>query len=141
MNSTDHSEPRQRRSRLPDRRENETFYLDHTWGRATPNEIAETMLVTIGRAPDGEIGEVFINCDNRHNSRAIAMWHDIGVLVSIALQYGATLEELSAATTRLEVPIMDRMEVVPASPAGTLLNALVGIEKQRHTAAGIAGNV
>ena len=133
MDDLDHSTRNRLRSRLPDRRENETFYLDHIWGRATATEMAETMLVTVGRMPSGEIGEVFVNCDNRHNGRAIAMRHDIGVLVSIALQHGATLEELSAATTRLEVPIMGRIEVVPASPAGTLLEALVQIETRSQT--------
>lgn len=133
MNNSTISERNPLRSRLPDRRENETFNLQHIWGRATSTEMAETMLVTIGRAPSGEIGEVFVNCDNRHNARAIAMWHDIGVLVSIALQHGATLEELSAATIRLDVPIMDRMAIVSASPAGTLLDALVQIDRQSHT--------
>ena len=87
------------------------------------------MLVTIGRHPSGQICEVFVTCDNHHNERSIAMWHDIDVLVSIALQHGASVEELAVAMTRGEVNVMGRMESVPGSPAGTLLDALADIER------------
>lgn len=116
------------RDRLPDRRTAETFRLRHIWGRATPTEQSEIMLVTVGRYPDNRIGEVFLNCDNHHNERAITLWHDIGVLVSIALQRGATIEELCSAMTRGEVNVMGKMQIVPGSPAGTLLEALLDIE-------------
>lgn len=114
------------RQRLPERRPNETFRLRHVWGRGTPSEQAETMQVSVGWYPDGRIGEVFINCDNHLNERAIATWHDIGVLVSIALQHGATIEELSSAMTRGEAPVLgsNRTELVAGSPAGTVLEAL-----------------
>jgi hypothetical protein len=121
--------PEDLRHRMPQRRESETFRLRHIWGRATPTEQAETMLVKVGHYPDGRIGEVFLYCDNHHNERAITLWHDIGVLVSIALQYGASIEELSAAMTRGEVNVMGKMQVVPGSPAGTVLEALLSIER------------
>lgn len=119
-----------KRHRLPDRRASETFRLRHVWNRGTDSEQAETMLVTAGIYPDGQIGEVFVNCDNHLNQRAITLWHDIGVLVSIALQHGASLKVLSAGMTRGEVNIMGKVQTVPGSPAGTLLEALLEIERE-----------
>lgn len=118
------------RDRMPDRRPHETFLLDHIWLRGTAREHLETMTVTVGRrgVDDGRIGEVFVNCDNHLNERAIALWHDIGVLISVALQHGATISELNAAMARGEVVLMDRMEIVAHSPAGTLLEALAESE-------------
>lgn len=118
------------RDPLPDRRPQETFNLRHTWLRGTEREVSEVMTVSVGRygVDDPRIGEVFLTCDNHHNERAIALWHDIGVLISYALQHGATISELSAAMARGEVPIMDRTERVTHSPAGTVLDALADIE-------------
>lgn len=120
------------RERLPERRPQETFLLDHTWMRGTDREITETMTVTVGRygLADARIGEVFVNCDNHLNERAIALWHDIGILISFALQHGATVTELSAAMARGEVPVMDRTLTVAHSPAGTLLEFLADLEAQ-----------
>lgn len=118
------------RSLLPDRRPNETFRLGHTWLRGTERETTERVTVTVGRygVDDPRICEVFLRCDNHHNERAIALWHDIGVLISRALQHGATISELSAAMARGEVPVMDKFETVTQSPAGTVLDALAKIE-------------
>ena len=118
------------RNRLPDRRPMETFKLDHTWLRGTERQVTETMTVSVGRygIDDARIGEVFVNCDNHHNERAIALWHDIGILISFALQHGATVRELSDAMARGEVAIMDKMAIVAHSPAGTLLEALADLE-------------
>ena len=93
------------RERLPDRRPMETFRLDHTWLKGTDRAMTETMTVTVGRygLDDRRIGEVFVNCDNHLNERAIALWHDIGILISFALQHGATVGELCAAMARGEV--------------------------------------
>ena len=124
------------RTRLPDRRHNETFHLAHIWGRATAVEQEEVMTVTVGWYPTGQIGEVFVNCENHFNERAIAMWHDIGVLISIALQRGATLEELASTMTHAEVPVLGRMENVPGSPAGTLLGHLLDIERRSRQEGG-----
>lgn len=125
-----------RREQLPDRRPHETFQLPHIWLRATDREVTETMTVTIGRygVDDPRIGEVFLTCDNHHNERAIALWHDIGVLISYALQHGATIGELSAAMARGEVRVMDRVETVTHSPAGTVLSALAALEAEDRDA-------
>ena len=120
------------RERLPDRRPMETFRLDHTWLKGTDRAMTETMTVTVGRygLDDRRIGEVFVNCDNHLNERAIALWHDIGILISFALQHGATVSELCAAMARGEVPYMDRVVNVAHSPAGTLLEFLADLEAQ-----------
>ena len=118
------------RERLPQRRPMETFKLDHTWLRGTDRQMTETMTVSVGRygIDDPRIGEVFLDCDNHLNERAIALWHDIGILISFALQHGATIKGLSAAMARGEVAVMDRMAIVAHSPAGTLLEALADLE-------------
>lgn len=118
------------REAMPDRRPQETFALRHTWLRGTDREVSEVMTVRVGRygVEDPRIGEVFLTCDNHHNERAIALWHDIAVLISYALQHGATISELSAAMARGEVPIMDKTEKVTHSPAGTVLDALAALE-------------
>jgi hypothetical protein len=116
------------REKMPFRRTAETVLVDHTWSRGSPAQQTETMTVTIGRYADGRIGEVFVDCDNHLNERAIGLWHDIGIIVSIALQRGATLTELSAAMARGDVNVLGQIVEVPHSPAGTLLAALVDME-------------
>lgn len=116
------------RDRLPNRREGETFLLDHRHSPGTAAEQIETMTVTYSRYPDGRIGEVFVNCENRRSERSIGLWHDIGIIVSIALQRGATLTELSSAMSRGEINHLGKLVDVPLSPAGTLLAALVDVE-------------
>lgn len=118
------------RDKLPDRREGETFLLDHHHSRGTSAEQIETMTVSYSRYPDGRIGEVFVNCENRRSERSIGLWHDIGIIVSIALQRGATLTELSSAMSRGEINHLGKIVEVPQSPAGTLLDALLDIEAQ-----------
>lgn len=118
------------REPLPDRRTGETFEVDHIWMRATDREVRETMRITVGRygIDDPRIGEVFITCENHMNERAVNLWHDIGVLISFALQHGATIEELYDAMAHDEVNVMGRSELVEHTPAGTVLKALRALE-------------
>jgi len=118
------------REKLPSRREGETLLVDHCHSPGTPAEQTETMVVSYSRYPDGRIGEVFVNCENRRSERSIGLWHDIGIIVSIALQRGATLSELSSAMSRGEINHLGRIVEVAQSPAGTLLDALLDIEVQ-----------
>lgn len=124
------------REKLPTRREGETLLVDHFHSRGTASEQLETMTVSYSRYPDGRIGEVFVNCDNRRAERSIGLWHDIGIIVSIALQRGATLAELSSAMSRGEINHLGKIVIVPQSPAGTLLDALLDIEAQSHVEGG-----
>lgn len=78
------------RQELPMRRHAETFDLDY-------NNLRH--VVTIGRYPDGKIGEVFINFP-KSGMQAEAIARDGAVLLSLALQYGAPLENMRTAVTR-----------------------------------------
>lgn len=117
------------RERLPERRESEAVEVVHRWAAGTAQEIGEPLLVTIGRYPDGRVGEVFIDsvaaARGRLATRVTDLQKDLAVLISIALQHGAPLEELRAAVGRAEVNIMGRVQHLPATIAGTVLDALV----------------
>ena len=80
----------QQRQRLPNRRLSETFELEVAGLRYT---------VTIGRFPDGQIGEIFLN-NHKSNSAADANARDSGIVCSIALQYGADIETIRKALCR-----------------------------------------
>lgn len=118
------------RHELPERRPHEILMVDHTWLRGTDREMTETMTLSVGfyGVEDPRIGEVFITCDNHANERVIALWHDIGVLISYGLQFGATVGQLCGAMARGEVIYMDRVELATHSPAGTVLEALRQLE-------------
>ena len=124
------------REKLPNRREGETLLVDHRHSAGTATEQTETMTVSYSRYPDGRIGEVFVNCENRRSERSIGLWHDIGIIVSIALQRGATLTELSSAMSRGEINRLGKIVEVAQSPAGTLLDALLDVEAQSVVEAG-----
>jgi hypothetical protein len=70
----------------------ETFELRH-------GNIAATFAITLGRYPDGTIGEVFIS-GAKAGSEFEAIARDGAVLLSIALQYGVPLETIRHAITR-----------------------------------------
>jgi hypothetical protein len=78
--------PTPRRERLPNRCIGETFEVEVAGLRYT---------ATVGRFPDGRIGEIFLNNDNS-NSAAETNARDSVIVCSIALQCGADVE-----TTRL----------------------------------------
>src|ERR1700731_2067036 len=78
------------RNRLPDRRSavTTTFHRD-----------GACFEMTIGYYPDGKVGEVFLNAD-RANSLLDFLMSDAAILASLALQYGAPLDEIRAAMKR-----------------------------------------
>ena len=79
------------RNRLPNRREStilDVFYLN------------ERYHVSYSRFPEGHIGEVFIH-GPKVGSDMDAVTFTSGVVLSIALQRGATLDELSLSAARL----------------------------------------
>jgi hypothetical protein len=82
-----------RRQPLPQRRYAETFELRH--GR----QAGAMFHVTLGRYPDGRIGEVFIT-GAKAGSDLEAGLRDAAILVSLALQHGVPVATLAAAITR-----------------------------------------
>jgi ribonucleoside-diphosphate reductase alpha chain len=81
-----------RRQPLPQRRASEMFELCHGGKRATFH-------VTLGRYPDGRVGEVFIT-GSKSGSDLEANVRDTAILVSLALQHGVPLATMAAAITR-----------------------------------------
>lgn len=55
--------------------------------------------MTIGHYPDGRVGEVFLGAD-RANSLLDFLMSDAAILASLALQYGAPLDEIRHALKR-----------------------------------------
>lgn len=118
------------RERLPERRESEAIEVVHRWAPGTPQEIHEPLLVTVGRYADGRVGEVFIDslaeARGKQAARVTDLQKDVAVLISIALQHGASVAELRGAVGHAEVNLMGRVEKMPATIAGTVLDALAG---------------
>jgi hypothetical protein len=78
------------RERLPDRRAAITTTFDRDGARFE---------MTAGFYPDGRVGEVFVNAD-RANSLLDFLMSDAAILASLALQYGAPLDEIRHALKR-----------------------------------------
>ena len=97
---------------LPDRRAGETFEVRHG---------ALSFWVTVGFLPDGAPIEVFASMKGGRNSALSsdveAIARDAGVLISIARQYGASMDTLRGAVTREE-------SGAPASLLGAILDAM-----------------
>src|SRR5882757_7209666 len=72
--------------------------------------------MTIGHYPDGRIGEIFLNAD-RANSLLDFLMSDAAILASLALQYGAPLDEIMHALKR-------DSRGVAASPIGAALDQI-----------------
>jgi hypothetical protein len=81
------------RENLPQRRANETFEFVHPPGTATRYS------ATLGFYDDGRIGEIFID-GAKVGSDAEINTSDAAVLMSIALQHGATVSVLRHAVSR-----------------------------------------
>jgi hypothetical protein len=72
--------------------------------------------MTAGFYPDGRPGEIFLNAD-RANSLLDFLMSDAAILASLALQYGAPLDELRHALKRTT-------SGEPASPIGAALDRI-----------------
>ena len=79
-----------RRDRLPDRRACETSSFEHA---------GADFIMSIGRYPDGRVGEVFIGAGHA-NSALDALASDAAIAISFALQHGADLAAIRAAMKR-----------------------------------------
>jgi hypothetical protein len=100
------------RQRLPDRREAELVDFEHTGRRWT---------VTVGRFPDGRVGEVFLDTPKASAIGEIAA--DAAVAASIAFQFGAPLETVRHA-------LADRL----AGPLGAALALVAGTAASKQEA-------
>jgi hypothetical protein len=78
------------RQRLPNRRSAETFDVE---------ALGLKFRATVGRHPDGKIGELFLS-NHRVNSMAGIMASDAAVVASLALQYGVPLDVIRGALMR-----------------------------------------
>lgn len=109
------------RARLPARRAADTRVIHHV----LPDGNQQELLITVGRYDDGRIGEVFIDLpyDKQKHMTAL-LGKDVATLISIALQYGAEVDELRAAMGRSEVNRMGKMVEMPHTILGTVLDAL-----------------
>lgn len=94
------------RSVLPNRRTGENFEIKH----GGQNSI---FVVTVGRYPDGNIGEVFIS-GSKSGTAFEAVARDGAILLSLALQHGVPLETIKHAVTR-----------EPDGSASTIVGAVV----------------
>lgn len=97
----------QARNRLPNRRPAETFAFERDGARFE---------MTAGFYPDGRLGEIFLNAD-RANSLLDFLMSDAAILASIAMQYGASLDELRHALKR-------DSRGKPSSPIGEALDRI-----------------
>ncbi len=77
---------------LPQRRRAETFEIE--WGG-----VGRRFAVTLGFYDDGALGEVFIT-GGKSGEAVEAIARDAAVVLSLALQYGAEIENVATAITR-----------------------------------------
>jgi len=99
------------RERLPNRRTGETFELEVGGLRYT---------ATIGRFPDGRVGEIFVN-NHKSNSAADTNARDSAIVCSIALQHGCDVETIRRALCRDNYGR-------PSGPLGAALDRLSDID-------------
>jgi ribonucleoside-diphosphate reductase alpha chain len=78
------------RTRLPNRRPHELIDFEHAGFRFT---------VGVGRFNDGTLAELFLSCSKAGTPVDVAA-RDSAIVASLALQHGATAEELRHALTR-----------------------------------------
>jgi hypothetical protein len=107
------------RHRLPARRVAETHAIAFA-GRQ--------YRVTVGRYPDGRIGEVFAS-SGKEGSNIEAMLSNACVLASLALQHGAMPSELARSMIRVPA-LADAFGsgVAPACPVAAVVDLLAELE-------------
>ena len=98
---------------LPARRRCETFDL-RFWN--------QRFTVTLGFYPDGTPGEIFID-SHKSGGDVEAIARDAAVVISLALQHGATAESVKHAITR-------NGNGTPASILGAVVDALAALSRE-----------
>ncbi len=105
------------RDSLPTRRSAETFDFRMAIERGA-NPVDFT--ATVGRHPDGRIGEIFLNF-RKLGTAVDASACDAAIAVSLALQHGVPLETLRRSMKRNE-------DGSPSSPIGMTLDLVASAE-------------
>lgn len=83
------------RERLPQRRSAETLEFEHV----TPQLATLPFKATVGFYDDGRIGEVFL-CAGKVGTDLDVSIKDAAILLSFALQHGASVNDMRVAMTR-----------------------------------------
>ena len=78
------------RQRLNNRRKSETFNVECA---------GQSYIATVSRFPDGRLGEIFL-VSHKAGSHADTAARDAAIAVSIAFQYGASLDTIRYALCR-----------------------------------------
>ena len=112
------------RQRLPNRRRQETVELQYG---------QHDYLVSVGFDANGAIREVFVT-GQKQGSTLDATLDDAAIVISIALQRGATAVELRHSMSRLGGGIGVATE--PASPVGAVVDLVAEIEQETAGGAG-----
>lgn len=86
------------RERLPNRRAALTLDFEHCYPGAGPR----IFTATVGLYPDGRPAEVFVSLVNRTEKKISVDVHDAAILISMALQHGASLADIGSAMLRGE---------------------------------------
>jgi hypothetical protein len=84
------NEPLGGQRRLPNRRVSTTFDIEHAGLKYT---------ATISRFGDGSLGELFV-CNHKAGSASDVAARDAGILVSLCLQHGCSVERIARALSR-----------------------------------------
>lgn len=110
------------RQRLDNRREADTFDVMHI----TPQGDEQPLTLSLGRHADGRVAEVFVEVPYQQRKFATALLgKDVATLISIALQHGATVEELHDAMGRSDMNRLGKIVEAPHTIIGTVLTAIV----------------
>ena len=113
------------RNRLPQRRGNITVEFVYPPDQAANGH---RFVATLGATPAGEIGEIFLRT-GKSEAMMESIARDLAVVASIALQHGASIDEIKSALTKLS----DRR---PAGPLGVLFEV---IEQRKSVGVGFEG--
>ncbi len=117
------------RNRLPNRREASTLDLVHI----TPQGDEQHLTISVGFNGQGSVSEVFVDVPYQQRKFATALLgKDVATLISIALQHGASVEELNDAMGRSEMNRLGKMVELPHTIIGTVLGALVEAGERKN---------
>ncbi|BCH33212.1 hypothetical protein MesoLjLc_51420 [Mesorhizobium sp. L-8-10] len=99
---------------MPPRRPSRVVGFEHTEANGNKSKFVGTF----GFYLDGRLGEVFIDAP-KNDSQIGAICHDAAVVLSIALQHGASIAELRDAVARTK---LERGQ--PQSVIGTVIDVM-----------------